>query len=127
MRFWKFSTFLGWEFFGNAQDSCMASILPNFRLIFCNLYSPQPQKIINFRGFSRNPTRKIRTLPGTQFHSWLVQLARTLIPPQLMTCALHIQIRPLYHFSRYAPGCFLVNFAKFLRTPFLQNTSSGCF
>ena len=23
--------------------------------------------------------------------------------------------------------CFPVNFAKFLRTPFLQNTSSGCF
>ena len=24
-------------------------------------------------------------------------------------------------------GCFLVNFEKFLRTPFLQNTSGGCF
>ena len=23
--------------------------------------------------------------------------------------------------------CFSVNFAKFLRTPFLQNTSGGCF
>ena len=23
--------------------------------------------------------------------------------------------------------CFLVNFAKFIRTPFLQNTSGGCF
>ena len=24
-------------------------------------------------------------------------------------------------------SCFLINFTKFLRTPFLQNTSGGCF
>ena len=29
--------------------------------------------------------------------------------------------------KRLQHGCFLVNFVKFLRTPFSQNTSGGCF
>ena len=29
--------------------------------------------------------------------------------------------------KRLQQGCFPVKFAKFLRTPFLQNTSGGCF
>ena len=29
--------------------------------------------------------------------------------------------------KRFWHRCFPVNFAKFLRTPFLQNTSDGCF
>ena len=29
--------------------------------------------------------------------------------------------------ERLLHRCYPVNFAKFLRTPFLQNTSSGCF
>ena len=41
--------------------------------------------------------------------------------PQENTCARVSLKKRLWH------RCFLVNFAKFLRAPLLQNTSSGCF
>ena len=65
-------------------------------------------------------------------------ITRTLIPPRLVPFLFEFDL--LYRFSRYAPciervhchekgywrlwhRCFPVNFGKFLRTPFLQNTS----
>ena len=83
-------------------DSYMSCILPNCRLIFCDLCSS-----------------KLCQLPRLLFQRPLdpssilgfVQLARTLIPPQLMTCVLSIRSHP-YQFSMYAPELFLFLFFK---------------
>ena len=77
------------------SNSCMPSILPNFRLIFCDLCSSKPQKTVSFRGFSTNPTRGIRTPPGPQFHRQN--------PNSAPTCAFPICIRPPLSFFTVRP------------------------
>ena len=80
--------------------------------------------------YINGPITKNRDLPVTTFRSSRPEVFLEILQNSQENTCTRVSVAQAYNFilkKRLWRRCFPVNFGKLLRTPFLQNTSGGCF